>query len=572
MQNISKSALNYSLLNIDFETVLPENKKITEIKISEADYSVIDFETTGTSSKSGRVIEIGITRISNFKIVDTYQSMINPGLSIPYFITQLTGISDQDVSGAPYFEDIAAEIIEFMDNSIITAHNLAFDYGFLKSELERNSLPEPENEKICTLKLARKLYPELKSKSLSNLTNSLKIRHKNIHRALGDSNATAKLLLKMIPKLEDEFHIKTVKELVLYQSSALTTKRIKFIKKKLIDDYNSLPDSPGVYIFQDPSEETVYIGKAKSLKKRVRNYFTSRSAAKTREITKGANKLTYHKTNSELTALIAETELVKKLNPTVNTQLKKYPSSYFIKINKDDFSAYPIVTKDFELDGFDYFGPYKRREFATEIVSILNKTFRLRECSDKEFKKSKGCYLIDIDRCIAPCLNDFNKNEYNSELEHLYKFFAGNNQTAVNRLISKMQHFSQIKRFEIAAEYRDTVNHLLSQFYKTTLIREPINRANALIKIVENGNEDYILLQNGRVVIRNFVLKTELNFDNYLFDYFDGNTQLYENNTERDIERLRILLSWITINNHKTKVYYLTDYNSKTELELAVST
>ncbi len=265
-----------------------KEQEIVEIPFHEADYCVFDFETTGVSSRSDKVIEIGIVKISKGKIVDTYSSFINPGRLVPPFITNLTGITTSDVQDAPYFEDIYNSIINFVGDSVLVAHNLSFDYSFLKHECSSANLEMPNNNAVCTLKLAKKLYPHLPSKSLGSLIKAFKIRHRNVHRGLGDATATAKLFLKMHSTLKDEHNVDTISDLIRFQSMP-SGMPYKIIKKKLAEDYTGVPDDPGIYFFKNAKGEVIYIGKAKSLKQRVSNYFVSSSPRKTRKIVSKAS-------------------------------------------------------------------------------------------------------------------------------------------------------------------------------------------------------------------------------------------------------------------------------------------
>ncbi|MEN8194538.1 MAG: exonuclease domain-containing protein, partial [Bacteroidota bacterium] len=475
---------------------------LQEILIKETDFSVLDFETTGTSAKHGRVIEVGITRVKNNKILDSYQSFINPGMNIPPFITSLTGISNNDVYDAPFFDEITGDILDFIGESVITAHNLPFDYSFLKNELKRAELQLPENHTLCTLKLARKLYPELKSKSLGNLVKHFRIRHKNVHRALGDSNVTAKLLIKMLTQLEEDYNITKLEELLSYQSATPIKSGYRIIKKKMSSDYASLPSSSGVYLFKNSKGEAIYIGKAKVLKQRVANYFSSSAVKKSKKIVRRSSKIEYIKTNSELSALILESELIKELNPPLNTLLKKYPQQYFIRINKSN--DYPDLksTSKFDFDGNDYFGPYSNRETAKNLIDIVDKTFMLRECSDKELMKKKKCYLYDIKRCLAPCINESNKL-YKNELLAAYDFLSGGNQNIVDKLLNKMKTLSDERKYEEAAEIRDIVNQILNQLNRASILAEPVNKANALVEIDSFDKKDHLLFLEGKVIIKN---------------------------------------------------------------------
>jgi len=154
---------------------------------------------------------------------------------------------------------------------------------------------------------------------------------------------------------------------------------------------------------------------------------------KSKEIVRKASRLGYQTTNTELTALLAEAELIKKHLPKQNKMLKKYPRSYFIKILF--IHNYPSVevSSTINFDGNNYFGPYTNRETANSLKEIIDKTFLLRECSDKELNKKRRCYLADIDRCYAPCTEPDINQQYVEELERVHDFLCGNNQSAVDR-------------------------------------------------------------------------------------------------------------------------------------------
>jgi DNA polymerase III epsilon subunit family exonuclease len=174
--------------------------EISSTLLKDTEFSVLDVETTGLSARNNRVIEIGIVKVKNLKIVDKYTTLINPGCDIPYFITQFTGIANSDVAYSPSFYDTAEEIEEFIGDSVICGHNLSFDEGFLRYEFLRNGFEPLSNLNICTLKLARKIFPSLKSKSLGSVTEYLGVKNIDSHRALSDAEATAQILIKLIKK------------------------------------------------------------------------------------------------------------------------------------------------------------------------------------------------------------------------------------------------------------------------------------------------------------------------------------------------------------------------------------
>jgi len=533
--------------------------------ITETEFAVLDFETTGVSGKKNRVIEIGIVQVKNLEIIDSYQTFINPGLLVPYYITRITGITDADLYDAPYFEDVTSEVLDFIGDSILVAHNLPFDHSFLKNEFMRADTFLPQMNSLCTLKLARKMFPELKSKSLGNLVKHFGIKHKDVHRALGDAMATAKLLIKMISQLKEDQNVSTIDELIAHQSVTPIKSNLRIIKKKLAVDFAKAPTTPGVYLFKDAKGKIVYIGKAKVIKKRVSNYFSNTAARKAKQIVRKASSLEYIQTNSELSALILESELIKKHKPPLNTMLKKYPQQFFIRVTlTHDYPSLSSVSK-IEFDGNDYFGPYSNRETSKNLIEIVDKTYQLRECSDKELKRGKKCYLLDIKRCVAPCINPISE-EYKKELSSAYTFLAGENQEAVNKLLNKMKSLSEEQKYEEAAEIRDITNQILNQLNRSSILAEPVNKANALIKITANSNIDFILFIDGKLLIKNLPNEKENMFEISIEDYYNDQTQVDENPTKKDLGRMKTALSWLVNNRNSFEIFYLKDFNSADEL------
>jgi DNA polymerase-3 subunit epsilon len=537
--------------------------------IKDLEFAILDFETTGTSAKYNRVIEVGVVKLKNKKIIDKYQTFIDPGTEIPPYITDITGITDADIIGAPSFEDIIPSLLQFIGDSILTAHNLPFDLSFLTTELSRAGYESIQNQKLCTLKLARRLYPELKSKSLGNLVKHFHFRNSSAHRALGDATATAKVLVKMIEKLEVEDKLNSLSDLLEIQQANSSSKGFRVIKKSLQSNFSKLTESPGVYLFKDKNNKIIYVGKAKSLKRRVGDYFSNSAPSKTKRIVRSASNLEHIKTNTELSALILEAELVKKYKPRLNSQLKKYSPSYFVKFDLSKKFPIPKVSSIFDYDGNDYFGPYNRGDDARSMIDILHKTFALRECTEKEFKKKQKCYLHDIDRCIAPCIYP-SEDDYKLELEKVYEFLEGKNQNAVDVLLQKMKRFAEERHYEQAALIRDTVNLILNQLHKTLILAEPINKAHVLVKIKGSLKDDIILLVEGKVLIKEYALDSPNNFEEALQDYYSGTIRLFKDPDKKDLERLKFSLNWFLQHRNRLAVFYLRHFESYDKLQSAV--
>lgn len=164
-------------------------------------FIVVDVETNGKKIPDGKIIEIAMIKIYNGSPIDYFHTLINPKEQLPWFITKLTGIKNSMLKMAPTFQEIANEIIKFIQDGIIVAHNAPFDYAYLKCELERSIDNFTfENEKLCTVKLARKKFPELGKYNLDFLSEVFNIPNPSRHRAYGDAMATAEFFLKHLIK------------------------------------------------------------------------------------------------------------------------------------------------------------------------------------------------------------------------------------------------------------------------------------------------------------------------------------------------------------------------------------
>jgi len=160
-------------------------------------YAIIDIETTGGLSKRDRITEIGIVIHDGEEITEMYETLINPERSIPSNITRITGINDEMVRDAPKFYEVAKKIVEMTEDSIFVAHNVRFDYGFIKHEFENLGYTFSKKQ-LCTVRLTKNVFPGLKSYSLGSLIRHFGIAVTSRHRALEDARATAIIFDKML--------------------------------------------------------------------------------------------------------------------------------------------------------------------------------------------------------------------------------------------------------------------------------------------------------------------------------------------------------------------------------------
>ena len=174
------------------------------LRLREARFTVLDLETTGGSPSSDRILEVGAVRVERGRIDGSFATLINPGVPIPSFISSMTGIREEMVAGAPPFSAVAEELTRFIGESVVVAHNLPFDLGFLNQEMGRTCGFILANPALCTVRLGRRLLPDLSDRRLDTLADYYGLSFRDRHRALGDAEVTARLLLKFIVLLEEK--------------------------------------------------------------------------------------------------------------------------------------------------------------------------------------------------------------------------------------------------------------------------------------------------------------------------------------------------------------------------------
>jgi DNA polymerase-3 subunit epsilon len=289
-------------------------------------YAIVDIETTGSHPEKNGITEIAIVLYNGTEIEGRYETLINPGYKIPPYITYLTGITNETVASAPDFSNVAENIFNLLSNRIFIAHNVNFDYTFIRHHLIESGyhwLPK----KLCTLKLSRKAFPGLQKYGLGHLCKTFNIPVVNRHRAGGDADATAILFQKILKeggqKLIQDFLKKDTHEQILPPN----------LPKESIDQ---LPYVPGVYYFHNAKGKIIYVGKAKCLKKRVLSHFTGLNTGKKRqEFLRNIYEVTFTECPTEFTAFILESIEIKRYWPEFNFSQKRAEQFYGIYLFED---------------------------------------------------------------------------------------------------------------------------------------------------------------------------------------------------------------------------------------------
>lgn len=287
--------------------------------MNKMEYAVVDIETTGGNASGSRITEICIIIHDGSKVLDRWETLINPQKDIPRPIFALTGINNEMVKDAPVFDTVSDKVLEMLQGRIFVAHNVNFDHSFIRHELERAGL-KWATKKLCTVRAARKIKPGLPSYSLGKLCRSLDIPLLCAHRAGGDADATAILLSRLL----------------LWDTQGEIE---RMVKKNSHDqnlppnlppsDFEQLPEKPGVYYFYNQIGKVVYVGKAKNIKKRVAQHFGGHKITPQRQhFMKDIYSISYEVCATEFMALLLECSEIKKLWPEHNRALKKFDPKY----------------------------------------------------------------------------------------------------------------------------------------------------------------------------------------------------------------------------------------------------
>ncbi|HFB99298.1 MAG TPA: DNA polymerase III subunit epsilon, partial [Phaeodactylibacter sp.] len=271
-------------------------------------YAIIDIETTGGRADRDKITEIAIVIHDGKKIIDQWESLINPERSIPYNITQITGITDGMVEDAPKFFEVAKKVVEMTEGCIFVAHNVRFDYGFIREEFRRLGFTYMRKQ-LCTVRLSRKAFPGLRSYALGNLINHFGIKVNARHRAMADTAATVEILEMIFQKEKSE---EQVLDLI-----NLGVKESKLPINITLEKLHELPEATGVYYFHDKNGTVIYVGKSINIKKRVVEHFTAKTD-KAYKLQQYVDDISYEITGSELVALLFESNEIKRLLPSIN--------------------------------------------------------------------------------------------------------------------------------------------------------------------------------------------------------------------------------------------------------------
>ncbi len=383
------------------------------------EYAIVDIETTGGTPINSKITEIAIIITDGQKVLEEYETLINPECRIPYNITRLTGIDDAMVAGAPKFFEVAKTILEYLKGRTFVAHNVNFDYGHIKREYNDLGF-EFSASKLCTVRMSRKVFPGLPSYSLGKLSKSLGVELTRHHRAMADTLATTEI-----------FHMIMEKD---KEAEALDVLSMKLCVDKL-------PNKPGVYYFLDFDGNIIYIGKSISIKKRVQSHLSNYKTPKGLKIIENVCTIEYELTGNETMALLYENMAIKTHKPKHNRRQMKTKFPFGIQINKvTDYHALEVVSVNQDTNTVMDFT--SRRE----AIGFMKKTIDDYELCQKinglENQNRVGsCFRYQLHNCHGACIQEESTDDYNLRIEKFEEKYGSTNEDGI--FISKGRKASE---------------------------------------------------------------------------------------------------------------------------------
>lgn len=372
-------------------------------------FAIIDIETCGGKFEyqRGRITEICILIHDGLQVVDKFSTLINPECYISPFYMKLTNITNEMVMHAPKFHEVAEKIWKMTEDKIFIAHNVGFDYGFIKSEFASLGA-KYKRETLCTVRLSRKLIPGRISYSLGTLCDSLGIENEARHRAEGDAVATAKLFdfLLQIKSMHPQYKNKGVKELM--------TRRIDKIKKYILD---KIPEECGVYYFLDKEGNIIYIGKSLNMYNRAMSHFNTKEH-KGKKMLNDLYNVDFVETGSELIALLMESEEIKKHKPKYNRMRKSHQFTHCIDwfMNEKGITNFRIVEYDASENALLSFTGYaSAREKLDHWIDEHALCLKYCGLTDDE----AVCFNHQIKKCNGICAEQEEIELYNKRVKEI---------------------------------------------------------------------------------------------------------------------------------------------------------
>jgi len=531
---------------------------------------VVDVETTGHDATSNRITEIACVVVRGGEIIEEFTSLVNPHQFIPEFISDMTGISNAMVFNAPEAEEVFAKVNELLTipEAVFAAHNVQFDWKFVQETMKRCGLKPPDMTQLCTYKLAKRLLPKEAKKNVGALAQYYDIEIIDRHRALGDAQATARFMVCLLEEAEKEYELETLDELLHFQNKRLPATKITATIQKRVEGFLAqLPSTPGVYRMLGAGGDLLYIGKAKSLKDRVRSYFqtSAQLPPKIAKMIRYVHSIEWEESGSELSALMHESKEIKRHKPPFNTASKKLRRYPFLRLTVHDEFPRLEWCDTIQADGAEYFGPFRSNGMSREIAETIQRSFKLRLCTETLSPNPavKPCFYHQIKRCGAPCAAVETKNSYWEEVEKVRRFLSGFSDGIIVHLEEEMVEAAENLDFERAISLRNRIAELKRLFERQQQVSTSVT-ANNVILVLPMQKRDKTLevffIRRGRLFHQQEIGRKQSlkRLESLLISAYYGETIAESSVLSREeVDEIQIVTSWMYRHRGKATFIYM---------------
>lgn len=379
----------------------------------------VDLETTGTSARHHRVIEIGVVRVEKGEVVARYRTFVDPGVPVPSMITSITGISSAMLVGAPTFDEVALEAAELLDGAVFVAHNAIFDYSFLGEEFRRLGIAF-SHPYVCSAKLSRSLFPEHRHHNLDSIIERYGLNAGSRHRALDDADVLWQFFETIRREHGKDMLFEAMQEMLRVRRLPL------HIKKEML---TTLPDTPGVYLFYGKDDALLYVGKSRKIRTRVRSHFTADTLSSNgRDMLSEIRRIEHQETAGELGALLLESHLITTRDPAYNKRARArhvYVLAHEAT-NEDGYRRVLLTQKETveHKDRADIVGIYKNKTQAKEALAALVREHEL--CpqlvgiTPHTVKPGRPCFARQLGACKGACIKKEKSRTYNRRFREAF--------------------------------------------------------------------------------------------------------------------------------------------------------
>jgi len=420
--------------------------------LHEVTFVVVDLETTGGSPQQCAITEIGAVKLRGGECLGTFQTLVNPGVAVPPFITSLTGITAAMLVPAPGVSTVLPAFLEFVGDAVVVGHNVRFDLAFLQAALVATDRPPLANRFVDTCALARRLVrDEVRNCALATLASHFRIGHRPTHRALDDALATGEVLHCLLERaaglgvlgLDDLLELPTVQGHPMVAKLKLAA---------------HLPRAPGVYLFKDAGGRTLYVGRAVDLRRRVRSYFSGDQRRKVGGLLREVAGIDHIVCPNELDAAVLEVRLIHDHMPRYNRQGTRWRHYAYVKLTLDErFPRLSVVRAAKHHDGCLYLGPLPSTRACRIVVEAIHTASPIRRCTARPGRTPRPapCTTGQLGVAACPCAGTVSATDYAAVVADLVRAITVEPDRLLAALAARMAALAAAQRYEEAADVRN---------------------------------------------------------------------------------------------------------------------